>query len=481
MRSAIPACLGLLGLLLSTIPPQACAQPAGRFEHYEVYDADLLPSVEYDTRRAALRSRMSEHSAMLVRSAEEKVRSNDVEYEFRQRSNMIYLTGVLEPESAILLVPRGVRVNDSLVHEVLFLAARNPKYEAFEGLRLGPTVGATVTGVRATLPFSRLSEFVATVLPSIDTLYYDGWLHKSAHEPLTGTTYFWETEHLASLRERSPSLVVRDAAALLTPMRMIKTEAELALMQRAVDISLEGHRAAMRHAEPGMHEYEIEAMMEYTFRILGAEDAAYPSIVGSGPNTTILHYSTSRRRTKPGDLVLMDCGAEYHGYAADITRTFPVDGRFTDEQRAIYDLVLTAQNAAIDACRAGNNFRRPHVVAMGVIAEGLEKLGIIDDAKDAPKYFNHGTSHYLGLDVHDVGDHGELRPGVVLTVEPGIYVPEGSPCDSRWWNIGVRIEDDILVTYGAPHNMSAALVRAPSDIEALMREPVIVDIRRGER
>ena len=447
---------------------QADAQQSGVYGHYDIYDADLLPREEYASRRSSVLASLRPRSAMLVRAAEVRVRSNDVEHEFRQRSSMLYLTGMPEPESALLLAPGGVRIGDTLVREVLFVARRNPRFESYEGERMGPEIGAQVTGVPVAVSYSMLPEIVAGLVPSIDTLYYDGWVHRAAYEPLTGQTYFWDSENTAALQTHGPSVVVRDAGVILNERRLIKSRAELALLRRAVEITMEAHRRTISEGRPGMHEYELEAIMEYTFRRLGAEDAAYPSIVGSGPNTCILHYSTNRRRTQDGELVLMDCGAEYHGYAADITRTFPISGRFTQEQRDIYDLVLRAQEGGIAACRKGNEFRLPHLVAMGIIAEGLMALGIIEEESQASRYFNHGTSHYLGLDVHDVGAQGRLRPGMVLTVEPGIYIPEGSPCDRRWWNIGVRIEDDILVTDAAPENLSVALERTADDIEKLM-------------
>jgi Xaa-Pro aminopeptidase len=461
---------GALAVACVLAAASASAQEAGRYGHYEIYDADLLPRAEYAARRHAVLAALGDSNALLVRAADERIRSNDVEYEFRQRNNMLYLSGVTEPESALLLVPRGVRIGDTTVREVLFVARRNPLLEAYEGYRLGPEIAAAVSAVATTLPYNQLSDVVGGLVGSLDTLFYDGWRHSTATEPLTGVTYSWASEHGDLLRKRAPDLVIADAGLRLDPMRLVKSDAELALLQRAVDISLEGHRETIRRAREGMYEYELEAIMEYTFRRLGAEDPGYPSIVGSGPNTTILHYSTSRRRTRPGELVLMDCGAEYHGYAADITRTFPISGRFSPEQRAIYDLVYAAQEAGINECRAGRMFRDPHTVAMRIVADGLVRLGIIADRDDARKYFNHGTSHYIGLDVHDVGDRGELSPGMVLTVEPGIYIPAGSPCDAKWWNIGVRIEDDILVTRGAPRNMSAKLARTAEEVERLMSE-----------
>lgn len=473
--AAARACL-LVGPVVLAAPSymglrsgSASAQAAGRYDHYEVYDTDLLPSAEYAARRARVLEHLTSGAAMLVRSADVRNRSADVDYEYRQRNSMLYLTGVTEESSALLLAPRGVMVRGKRVKEVLFVNERNPKREIWNGIRMGPDAAAKVTGIATVLPYSDLNDVLDSMLGSTTTLYYDAWAQRDPREPLTGTVYAWETEMVGRLKGRFPGLTVRRAADLLSDMRMVKSAAEIELMRKAAEISVVAHRETIRAAVPGVHEYELEATMEYHFRRQGAEEPGYPSIVGSGPNTCILHYETNRRRTAPGDLVLMDCGAEYHGYSADVTRTFPVSGTFTPEQRAIYDLVLQAQIAGIDVCRAGNNFQAAHRVAVDIISAGLVRLGIITSPEQYRTYFMHGTSHFLGLDVHDVGTPGTLKPGMVLTVEPGVYIAAGSPCDRKWWNIGVRIEDDILVTDADPVNLSGGLERAPEAIEALMR------------
>ncbi|MEX0837348.1 MAG: aminopeptidase P N-terminal domain-containing protein [Gemmatimonadota bacterium] len=261
--------------------------------------------------------------------------------------------------------------------------------------------------------------------------------------------------------------------ALLDELRTHKTAEELTIMQKAIDMTVEAHREVMRSVEPGWHEYEIEALVEHTFKTSGAEYPAFPSIVGSGENSVILHYETNRRRTEPGDMVVIDVGAEYHGYAADVTRTVPVSGTFTDEQRAIYDVVYRAQEAGIEASLAGAPYLAPHRAAEAVMAEGMAELGLIRDETDLNglrRFFMHATSHYLGLDVHDVGGGGPLEPGTVITVEPGLYIPAADDIDPRWWNIGVRIEDDILVTEDGPVNLSAGAPRSSEEVEALMGE-----------
>lgn len=253
-------------------------------------------------------------------------------------------------------------------------------------------------------------------------------------------------------------------------LREVKLPEELVLMRKAIDITCEAQNELMRKLEPEMTEYQTEAIVEFVFKMNGAEHEGFPSIQGGGPHSCVLHYVTNRRTLGSGDLLVSDIGAEYHGYTADVTRTLPANGRFTPDQRKIYDLVLAAQEAGIREVRAGNQFRAAHNAATTVISKGLKELGIIQDEGDVRRYFMHGTSHYLGLDVHDAGSYGPLATGNVITVEPGIYIAKDSPCDPRWWEIGVRIEDDILVTDGDPINLSTGSPRKAEEIEAVMGE-----------
>ena len=254
-------------------------------------------------------------------------------------------------------------------------------------------------------------------------------------------------------------------------LRAVKTPEELALLRRAVRISAQGQREVLKLLRPDMGEMEVQGLHEYVYRCYGAEFQGYPSIVGGGANGCILHYETNDRQRLDNDLVLMDCGAEYHGYSADVTRTAPPSGTFSPAQRQIYELVLAAQEAGFAACRPGAPFDAPNKATQEVVAAGLQKLGIIKKKEDFRKYYPHGASHYLGLDVHDRGSYGPLQAGNVITVEPGIYIPAGSPCDPKWWNIGVRIEDDALITASGYENLSAEAPRTVADIEKLMAEP----------
>jgi Xaa-Pro aminopeptidase len=263
-------------------------------------------------------------------------------------------------------------------------------------------------------------------------------------------------------------------------MRVKKSPEELVLLQKATDATVQGHREAMKSLEPGMREYEIQAVVEYAFAKAGCEAVGYNSIVGSGANSCILHYESNRRKTKIGDILCMDVAGEYHGYTADVTRSFPASGKFSPAQREIYNLVLAAQEAGIRECLVRKPFGAPHTAAANVISEGLMKLGITKNASDAGRYFMHGTSHYIGLDVHDSHGDNTLQENYTLTVEPGIYIKEGSPCDKKWWNIGIRIEDDILVTKKGPVNMSNGVPRKIEEIEALMAQKGIGNLPVGK-
>lgn len=286
-----------------------------------------------------------------------------------------------------------------------------------------------------------------------------------------GSVDSWNEQRSELLRGRPDGTTLR---SVLDDLRAIKTDEELAALRKAIDITAEAHREVMQQVSAGWTEYEIEALIEYTFKRNGAEYTGFPSIVGSGENSVILHYETNRRTTTAGDVIVIDIGAEYRGYSADVTRTIPVGGAYSAEQKLIYELVFRAQDAGIAATLAGSPFGAPHQAAAQVLAAGLAELGLIQSPADQAglrRFFMHGTSHYLGLDVHDVGTGGPMEPGTVITVEPGIYIAASEDIDPRWWNIGVRIEDDILVTEAGPLILSSSAPRRLEDVEALMKRP----------
>ncbi|HZV11650.1 MAG TPA: aminopeptidase P N-terminal domain-containing protein [Candidatus Kapabacteria bacterium] len=455
---------------------------------YVQQDSSYISAAEYAARREAVLKIMPQKGVAVFRSSEEYPRTPSSEFVFRQLNNILYLSGYAGENGTLVLSPAGIDIGGNNRRAILFLPARRESNEQWTGPQMGPDEAADLLGVAA-YPSDSLTPCLQRILAGADTLYYD-WLHPVLKESLPGEDLFAKHEQEETLEKDFPNITrILPTSFLVDSLRMIKSPAELALMQQAIDLSCEGHRAAMKAAHPGIYEYQLEAEFDHAIEAGGAEAPSYPDIVGSGPNSCFLHYSADRRQTKNGDIVLMDCGAEYHGYAADVTRTFPVNGTFSPEQRAIYQLVYDAQSAGIDEVKPGAAFYAPHKRAFAVIHAGLAKLGIINDpawAKTDPmtiplddintrdtavfRYFMHGTSHTLGMDVHDTYGSRTLMTNEVLTVEPGIYIQEGSPCDKKWWNIGVRIEDDILVTSTGHRIMSACVPRLPDEIEALMKK-----------
>ncbi|MDP4200839.1 MAG: aminopeptidase P N-terminal domain-containing protein [Bacteroidota bacterium] len=465
----LSALLVLQFLLL--VPGMSIAQDLGHevsldtLHKYGLYDVDRLPPSFHANRRKCVLDSMAPHSVAVLLSTREKVRSNDIDYEFHEDPNFYYLTGCLEPKSALILSKDPISVAGHGVHEILFVQQRDPKQETWTGKRLGPEGALAVLRPESALPIDSLNDYLQRLLPHSDSLYYRPIGLKPESDPVYMSA---PNESMPSVENPYKVITSTRLSKVLAELREVKMPEELRLMRRAIAISNEAHNAVIRKARPGWYEYQIQGLAESIFTENGAEYTAYPCIVGSGPNSTILHYETNRRQTQPGDFIEMDMGAEYHGYAADVTRSFPISGQFTPEQRTIYSLVLEAQDSGIQACQAGAAFWAAHFAARRVIVRGLLRLGIIKDSNEYRQYFMHGTSHYLGLDVHDAGTGGPLRSGNVLTVEPGIYIPEGSPCDRKWWNIGCRIEDDILITPTGPEILSRNSPRTIPELERLM-------------
>jgi Xaa-Pro aminopeptidase len=520
--------LGVLLVSPSTVPAQQHDAPVR-------YEDDYLGADFHRSRRDLVRQLLPDNGVAFVFGAATRNRSNDVSYEYRQSSDFLYLTGSEEPGSVLLIAPGGIRVDGRTVREVLFVPPRDPAEEVWTGRRFGTERAMSQLGLELAVESTRFDEIVVPLLrdrtkqihhveipdapesgselerqlevflahvrpltvPSqtpasqvalalvagpqayerlkrapvtAGTAFPDSTLGALAEAFITSRTYDeWARHRTTLLAGRSEGTALRLA---LDDVRTTKTDEEMTLLQRAIDITVEAHREVMRQVEPGWTEYQIEALVEYTFKRNGSEQPGFPSIVGSGENSTILHYETNRRTTEPGDVVVIDIGAEYHGYTADVTRTIPLSGRYSAEQRAIYEIVYAAQEAGIRASRANADFRAPHNAATQVLAEGLARLGLISGPSDMTglrRFFMHGTSHYLGLDVHDVGTYGPLTPGTVITVEPGIYIAASEDIDPKWWNIGVRIEDDVLITDAEPVILSAGAPRQIDEVEALMR------------
>ena len=402
-----------------------------------------------ERRQRVLRS--IEPGLLIVPSAPVAIRNNDVEHEYRQDSDLYYLTGFDEPESVLLLNPTSEQPF------VLFVRARDPDREVWDGARAGVEGAVREFGADAAFPRTELAGKLPELMRNVPRLYYALGKDRAFDDLVLAALA--ETRRRAKRGGCWPTEIV-DPATVLHEQRLIKSEREIELMQRAADITREAHVKAMAACRPGLYEYEIEGLLRRVFRERGAERPAYEPIVGSGPNATVLHYRRSRRLMQDGDLLLIDAGCEYEYYAADVTRTFPVNGRFTPAQRAIYEIVLRAQLASIEATKPGATLDEIHQAGLSIITEGLVEHGLVEGPLSAAleeqrykPFFMHRTSHYLGMDVHDVGAYYDgdkprpLAPGMVITVEPGIYIAEGAAkVPDEFRGIGIRIEDDVVVT-----------------------------------
>lgn len=415
-------------------------------------------------------------------TAPERLRNRDSEYPFRFDSHFYYLSGFAEPESVIALVARG-----SEQRSVLFCREKNAEREIWEGFRHGPDAARDLFGFDAAFSIAQLDEEMPKLIADSPALFYP----LGADASLDGQVQRWLGTVRAAARTglRAPAQAI-DLHTIVDEMRLIKDEREIATMRRAGDISAAAHVRAMKTCRPGQREYHLEAELLHEFRSQGAQAPAYNAIVAAGANACVLHYRAGDTELRAGDLCLIDAGCELDGYASDVTRTFPVDGRFSGPQRDIYDLVLAAQHAAFAAVRPGNDFDAPHAAAVHVLAQGMLDLGLLEGPLDAVlesgayrQFYMHRTGHWLGLDVHDVGDYraptgatnGSDRPwralaeGMVLTVEPGLYLRPADNVPAAFHNIGVRIEDDVLVTADGRAILTAAAPTSAADIEALMR------------
>ncbi|MEZ0325546.1 MAG: aminopeptidase P N-terminal domain-containing protein [Fimbriimonas sp.] len=443
---------------------------------YPVFEADNLPASLYARRRDSIKQQLGPNTLAILFTNPERNRSNDTDYRFRPDSNFRYLTGFEEPDSALLLAPSGVEYRGKKVTEILFVNTSDAMSETWLGYRMGPADAMTLQQVELALPNSKFQEVLKSIVLAPSTSLMLASAPADPSGPVAQMLKQWN-EWVAGTG-KSPATA--RLGTMLSKMRVKKSPEEVVLLQKAVDATVAGHREAMKSLEPGMREFEIQAVVEYAFTRMGCEAVGYNSIVGSGPNSCILHYEANRRQAKAGDILCMDVAGEYHGYSADVTRSFPVSGKFTPAQRDVYELVLAAQEAGIRECVIGKPFGAADAAARKIVADGLLKLGITKTADESRRYFMHGTSHYIGLDVHDAHGDNTLQENYALTVEPGIYIKAGSPCDPKWWNIGVRIEDDILVTKSGPVNMSAGVPRRVDEVEALMREKGIGNIPVGK-
>jgi Xaa-Pro aminopeptidase len=435
-----------------------------------------VPIRSHARRRKQLMRMAGDEAILILPAAKEVVRSRDTHYPYRQDSDFWYLTGFAEPDAVLVLVP-GRRHGETL----LFCRERDPEREAWDGPRLGPEGAVEAFGFDDAYPIGDLDDILPGLLEGRTRVYYHFGRDQEFDLKLIG----WLNRVRAQMRHGAqPPHEFLELGHLLDEMRLFKDRDELKLMQRAADISIRAHETAMRAVRAGMHEYELQAEIERVFRQYDAEPA-YGSIVGAGRNACVLHYRANNALVADGELVLVDAGAEYRGYAADITRTFPVNGRFSKEQRALHDLVHDAQMAALKKARPGIAYDDGHRAAVTTLTEGLLRLGLLRGKLEKNiadglyrRFYRHKTGHWLGLDVHDVGEYridGEsrlLEPGMVFTIEPGLYVaPDDTAVDAKWRGIGIRIEDDVQVTKDGHEVLTSKLARSADEIEALMAKP----------
>jgi len=433
-----------------------------------------MPEVsDYSKRREDLKKMMGLGSIAILPACPIKIRNRDAEYDYRPDSDFYYLSGFSEPDAVLVLVP-GREHGEY----ILFCRERDPKTTIWTGEVAGQEGAVGQFEADDSFPIEDLDDILPGLLEGIERVFYTMGTYPDFDKQLIGWVNGLKTQARSGVHTPGEFISLDH---FLHELRLFKSPSEQKLMRQAAKISSKAHRQAMLTCKPGKFEYQLEAELVFQFMKQGARHSAYTSIVGGGANAVILHYVNNDAELNDNELVLIDAGAEYRYYASDITRTFPVNGVFTEDQRAVYDIVLSAQYAAIDKVQVDNHWNDPHLAAVEVITQGLISLGILSGTltelikEEAYKpYYMHRTGHWLGMDVHDVGDYKVddqwrlLERGMVLTVEPGIYISANSDCEKRWWNIGIRIEDDVLVTKNGPDVLSKDAPKDPDEIEALM-------------
>ncbi len=421
---------------------------------------------------------MDENSIAIIPAAHEATRSYDTEFKFRQDSDFWYLTGFPEPDAVAVIDPA------SKTPYTLYVRPRDPEMETWFGRRQGTAGAVKNYGADRSFSIEKFDGDLGKLLEGHEKLYYRFAVDTALDHKILG---YLSTQRIRRLKTAYPPHTIVDPTIILGEMRLHKTDEEAEFMQRAATIAAEAHILAMKKVRPGMNENQVESLMEAYMRDKGASGVAYNSIIGGGDNATILHYVENNMPLKDGDLILIDAGAEYQGYASDITRTFPVNGRYTKAQREVYDVVLDVQEQCIEYTKTGNTVKGRQEFSIELLTEGMKKLGLLKGKtkelikkKSYMKYYMHGVGHYLGLDVHDAGryftDQGAknskpFAPGMVLTVEPGLYIPpEDKSAPSKYRGIGIRIEDDVLVTKDGNRNLTAKVPKDPDEIESVMQK-----------
>lgn len=433
----------------------------------------VISKKEYKTRRQRLMDMIGSNSIAILPTSPVYFRNRDVEFPFRPDSDFYYLTGYIEPEAIAVLIPD--RKDGEFI---LFCRDSDANKEIWHGRRAALEGARSIYGADDAFPIEDLDDILPGLIEGHDRVFYN-----------MGQDVVFDNRILAWVNQirsnyRAGAIAPEEFISLnhfLHDMRLYKSKSEIQLMRKGANISSDAHKHVMQVCKPGMYEYQIEAVLAYDFTFNGAQALAYPSIVGGGANSCVLHYIENKDKLTAGDLLLVDAGAEYYGYASDITRTFPVNGEYNKEQRKIYDIVLAAQLAAIEQVKPGNNWNAPHEAAVQVLTEGLVEIGVLKGKvydliknNSYAQHYMHRTGHWLGMDVHDVGDYKldnqwrMLEPGMVLTIEPGLYFPVANNLARKWWNIGVRIEDDVLVTKHGCDILSKDAPKKADDIMELM-------------
>lgn len=444
---------------------------------------DYLSADFHKGRRDALRAKLPDNSVAVFFANPVRNRANDVDFIYHQDPDLYYLTGYKEPH-AVLLVFKNMQTDKTgnQYNEIFFVQTRNAQAEQWTGRRLGSAGAQEKLGILNSFNNTEFKAYDVDFEKFDKILFYEfqndvrdnardeSDLFSLIQQFKSKVGYGVEANNLGAEPKKN-NLDLRGLNTIMGELRGIKTKDELDLLRKAVFISAVGQAEVMKAMHPGMTEAEVQGIHEFVFKKYGSEYEGYPSIVGAGNNGCILHYIENTEIDIQSDqMILMDLGAEYHGYTADVTRTIPIDGKFSKEEKAIYDLVYEAQEQAIQMAKPGVSMAEMGNLAKDIINKGLAKLGIIENENTPNRYFPHGLSHHIGLDVHDKGPRGPLQENMVITVEPGIYIPKGSKCDPKWWGIAVRIEDDILITKDGSELLSGYAPRKSEDIEALMKQ-----------
>jgi Xaa-Pro aminopeptidase len=450
---------------------------------------DFLATEFHQERRAKVRENLPANSVAVFFANAVRNRSNDVDYVYHQDPDFYYLTGYKEPHAVLFIFKeKQSAANGAAYDEIIFVQPKDAFSEMWTGRRLGDAGAKDLTGIEQAFNNVEFRKYNVDFRKFDQILFLDfnndvrddqddpADLYDLIAQFKTKVNYPSATSVTVAPEPPKNNLNTTDLPVIMDKLRGIKTEEELEMIRKAVQISCAGQVEVMKAMKPGMSEREVQGIHEFVFKKYQAEDLGYPSIVGGGHNGCILHYIDNYKPDiSSRELVLMDLGAEFHGYTADITRTIPANGKFSPDQKLIYDLVLKAQEEAMKICKPGTTFAQLTQATKVVINKGLKELGIIKNETDQHLYYPHGCCHHIGLDVHDRGSRDKLQENMVITIEPGIYIPENADCDKRWWGIAVRIEDDFLITKNGYEHLSTSAPRTTDDIEATMKMPSPLD------